>query len=120
MFKQIVNVEPQGNIWLVEFEDVRNKQKEVEFYDAVMICNGHCKEAIIPKIPGICSFQGTISHSRHYRTSEIYKGKKVLIIGAGTSGCGISNQISSVADKVTTNSFMYQLLTDIPSGLCEL
>ncbi|KAJ3648317.1 hypothetical protein Zmor_020128 [Zophobas morio] len=100
LFKQIVNVEPQGNIWLVEFEDVRNKQKEVEFYDAVMICNGHCKEAIIPKIPGICSFQGTISHSRHYRTSEIYKGKKVLIIGAGTSGCGISNQISSVADKV--------------------
>ena len=120
LFKQIVNVEPQGNIWLIEFEDVRNKRKEVEFYDAVMICNGHCKEAITPEIPGICSFEGDISHSCHYRTSEIYKGKNVLIIGAGTSGCGISNQISSVADKVTTNSFMYQLLTDIPSGLCEL
>ena len=119
-FKRVVNVEPQGNTWLIEFEDVRNNRREVQFYDAVMICNGHYKDAIIPEISGICSFQGDISHSCHYRTHEIYKGKRVLIIGAGTSGCDISGKISSVADKVTTNFLIYKILTQVCLGLREL
>ncbi|KAJ3648320.1 hypothetical protein Zmor_020131 [Zophobas morio] len=117
-FKRVVNVEPQGNTWLIEFEDVRNNRREVQFYDAVMICNGHYKDAIIPEISGICSFQGDISHSCHYRTHEIYKGKRVLIIGAGTSGCDISGKISSVADKVYV-SCKSKPFFPLPDSACE-
>ena len=120
LFKRVLNVEPQDNFWLIEFEDARNKEKEVRYYDAVMICNGHCRDAIIPEIPGIGSFQGSVSHSCDYRTFEAYKGKRVLIIGAGTSGCDISDKISSVANNVITSFCTYQVLTDISSGLCEL
>ena len=99
-FKRVLNVEPQEDTWLIEFEDVRNKRKEVRCYDAVMVCNGHCTEAVIPEIPGISNFQGSVSHSRDYRTYDIYKDKRVLIIGAGTSGCDISGRIGFVAKKV--------------------
>ncbi|KAJ3648311.1 hypothetical protein Zmor_020124 [Zophobas morio] len=99
-YKQVLNVEPRDNLWLVEFEDVKNKQKESGFYDAVFVCNGHYKDAFIPEIPGQDSFKGTIKHSHDYRTPDCYKNRRVLLIGAGPSGCDISEHIAEVASKV--------------------
>merc|ERR1712150_8677 len=48
-------------------------------------------------------FKGDIIHSCQYRRPQIYKGKKVLTLGGGTSGQDIADQISHYADKVYVN-----------------
>jgi Flavin-binding monooxygenase-like len=42
----------------------------------------------LPEIPG--SFTGEIFHSRDYKTPDQLAGKRVLIVGAGNSGCDIA------------------------------
>ncbi|XP_064211707.1 senecionine N-oxygenase-like isoform X2 [Tribolium castaneum] len=99
-FKRVIWIERQNFLWSVHYEDVKNKQKEMEHYDAVIICNGHYSDPFIPDIPGIESFSGKVKHSHDYRTPEPYANKKVLILGSGPSGLEISQQISNVATKV--------------------
>ncbi|MFA5938379.1 MAG: NAD(P)-binding domain-containing protein [Sinimarinibacterium sp.] len=41
-----------------------------------------------PQIPG--SFTGTLLHSGEYKDPEIFRGKRVLIVGAGNSACDIA------------------------------
>lgn len=69
-------------------------------YDAVMICNGHYNEPVLPKIPGQENFSGKQYHSNQYRSPEMFKGNRVLIIGAGPSGIDLVLHISKFADKV--------------------
>ncbi|KIY52791.1 FAD/NAD(P)-binding domain-containing protein [Fistulina hepatica ATCC 64428] len=40
----------------------------------------------IPSIPGMDEFKGTIMHSTKYKSAKDYEGKKVVVIGACTSG----------------------------------
>lgn len=100
MYKRVILIEPQNNKWLVKYEDVKNKNQEEDFYNAVIVCNGHYSDPFIPEIPGIDNFTGGYKHSHYYRSPEEYKNKKVLVIGAGPSGLDISQQISNVATKV--------------------
>lgn len=57
-------------------------------YGAVCIANGHLNDPNWPKFSG--QFEGEIFHSCDYRSSDIFAGKKVLVIGAGNSGCDIA------------------------------
>ncbi len=47
---------------------------------------------IVPEMDGKEEFLGEISHSATFDTAEKYKGKKVIVVGAGNSG--ESNHIS--------------------------
>lgn len=71
-------------------------------YDAVMVCNGHFKDTVIPIIPGIKEFSGRVIHSHDYRTSETYKNRRVLLIGASFSGLDLAELIAPVAKEVLT------------------
>ena len=42
---------------------------------------------------------GELLHSQYYRSPDKFKGKRVLIIGAGESGSDITHEISKVASK---------------------
>ncbi|KAJ6543948.1 hypothetical protein B0H19DRAFT_1169103 [Mycena capillaripes] len=68
-----------------------------EDFDAVVIATGTFNAPNIPNIPGLAEwsrrFPGSISHSREYRYPEKFANKSVLIVGAGTSACGISADI---------------------------
>lgn len=43
---------------------------------------------------------GTIIHSHDYREPDIYKDRRVLIVGAGPSGMDISLDVADVAKSV--------------------
>lgn len=68
--------------WLAHFSDGRSRQ-----YDGVVIANGHLTEPDLPELPG--SFDGEILHSKVYKTPDIFAGKRVLVVGAGNTGCDI-------------------------------
>ena len=49
---------------------------------------------------GIKLFKGECFHSRDYKEPGIFKGKRVLVIGLGNSGCDIASELSQTAEKV--------------------
>lgn len=66
-----------------------------------MVCNGHYNKPVIPTLPGKDKFKGSQCHSHEYRKPEPYRGKKVLIIGAGPSGMDLALHISFHAEQVS-------------------
>ena len=49
------------------------------------MANGVAGKPLKPKLPGLDSFKGTVMHTHDYREGQKWTGKKVLIVGAGTS-----------------------------------
>ncbi len=70
-------------------------------YAAVVIANGHLARPRFPDYPG--SFDGVVLHSGEYKTPEVLRDKRVLVIGAGNSGCDIAVEASQNA-AVTLHS----------------
>lgn len=60
----------------------------VRRYRGVVIANGHNWDPRRPELPG--QFDGLQLHSAEYKTPEILEGRRVLVIGAGNSGCDIA------------------------------
>ena len=65
--------------WRVQWKDLKMGSVSEEFFDAVIVANGHHNEAKIPAIPGIAewdaTFPGSISHSSTYRRPEHFTDK---------------------------------------------
>ena len=60
-------------------------------YDAVVIAAGHHTS---PNLPDLASrFTGQVIHSRDYRVPDPFVGKRVLVVGAGNSGCDIAAEL---------------------------
>ncbi|RLN51684.1 hypothetical protein BBJ28_00023622 [Nothophytophthora sp. Chile5] len=70
-----------------------------EFFDRVVVCNGHFSEPACAPIKGIEHYSGVVSHSRSYRTPEPYQSKRVLVIGRGPSGQDISLELANSGAK---------------------
>ncbi|XP_051929181.1 flavin-containing monooxygenase 5-like isoform X4 [Hippocampus zosterae] len=87
--------------WVVETEG-RYGRQESEVFDAVMVCSGLFTTPNLPlkDFPGIESFTGKYFHSHEYRPTEGMRGKRVVVIGIGSSGGDIAVEISQVAKQV--------------------
>ena len=57
-------------------------------YDGLVICNGHTWDANWPEYPG--TFSGERLHSLHYKSPDIFRGKRVLVVGGGNSAVDIA------------------------------
>ncbi len=57
-------------------------------YRGLVIANGHHWDAKYPDFAG--HFDGQSLHSADYKTPDIVRDKRVLVIGAGNSGCDIA------------------------------
>ncbi|XP_060532608.1 senecionine N-oxygenase-like [Cylas formicarius] len=96
----VTEVRPEGNLWKITSVHKPTRKESTELYDAVMICNGHYNDPIFPNIPGQELFSGSIDHSHNFRDAERFKGKRVLVVGAGPSGLDLTLQASTVAEYV--------------------
>ena len=61
---------------------------ETRMYRGVVVCNGHHWDCRYPEYPGV--FAGETMHSKNYKRPEVLEGKRVLVVGAGNSGCDIA------------------------------
>ncbi|GLI64600.1 hypothetical protein VaNZ11_007907 [Volvox africanus] len=85
---------------------------EKEFYDAVVVCNGHYSEPRLPHVSGMFGesgagaggvqvsdakgvFPGQQMHSHNYRCAKEWRGKVVLVVGASNSGEDITRELSA-------------------------
>ena len=79
---------------------IRNKEGALESaeYKGVVIANGTLAEPNLPKFEG--QFAGELLHTSQYKSAEQFKGKRVLLIGAGNSGCDIAVDAVHYADSI--------------------
>jgi cation diffusion facilitator CzcD-associated flavoprotein CzcO len=79
----VERVTPADNGW-----DVTLSTGETRRYRGVIIANGHNWDPKFPTYPG--HFDGVSLHSSDYKTIDVLREKRVLVIGAGNSGCDIA------------------------------
>ena len=66
--------------------------KGAETYDGVLVANGHLWDAKVPTFPG--EFTGKQLHSSQYRNTSDVEGNRVLVVGAGNSGCDLAVDVA--------------------------
>lgn len=72
---------------------------EVRDYLGVFAAVGAQWDAHIPEIQGLDTFTGRAIHSKDYSGPEDFRGKKVLVVGAGNSGVDIASDAAFHADE---------------------
>jgi hypothetical protein len=80
---EVTKLEPVGDFWRITLAN-----GEERLYKGVVVCNGLLREKKIPSYSG--QFEGEIIHSIDYKSQDQLRHKRVLIIGAGNSGCDIA------------------------------
>ena len=90
---EVTAVRRAGDRWAVTTDRYGTRD-----YDAVVVANGHLSTPRLPDFPG--AFTGEQLHSHDYRTSERFRGRTVVVVGMGNSGCDIAVDLARVADQV--------------------
>ena len=67
---------------------------------AVVVATGMSRIPHRPDWPGQQTFPGTVVHSADYREPSAYRGRAVLVVGAGNSGAEIAVEVAEVAASV--------------------
>jgi cation diffusion facilitator CzcD-associated flavoprotein CzcO len=87
-----------GGGWQISTDD-----GETHAFDALIVCNGHHWDPLLPEFPG--HFDGDSLHSHYYIDPADpldLRGRRVLVVGIGNSGVDIVSELSrkGVADRV--------------------
>ena len=78
-------------------------------FDGVLVANGHLWDAYVPDIPG--EFTGRQLHSSEYNNVEDLDAGRVLVVGAGNSGCDLAVDVAQhrlEVDIVIRNGVQFQ------------
>ena len=68
---------------------------ETQVFDYLLVANGHHSIPRHPELPG--NFTGTYLHAHAYKSNKPFAGQRVLVVGAGNSGCDCAVEISRTA-----------------------
>lgn len=89
---EVRSVRPTDDGWQVEVAG----ESAARAYAGVVIANGHHGKPLQPEHEG--SFNGKILHAKQFKQVKQLVGKRVLVVGAGNSGCDIAAEAAQHAD----------------------
>lgn len=89
---EVESVEKAGEQWRVSVAG-----RDPQLYDGVICANGTNWYPNQPQYPGV--FSGEVIHAVNYRESSAFKNKRVLVVGAGNSGCDIACDAAANAEQ---------------------
>jgi cation diffusion facilitator CzcD-associated flavoprotein CzcO len=116
---EVADVAPIGpngiDGWLVTVDG----GTEPERFDVVVVANGHLHHKYTAPLPG--NFEGKILHTADYRNAGDIDGSRVLVVGAGNSGCDVAVDAAAARKDVSVSirhSFVFlpKSLFGIPRG----
>jgi cation diffusion facilitator CzcD-associated flavoprotein CzcO len=88
---EVVRCEPVGDDgWDVTVLDRTSAEESTFRCAGVVVANGHNWFPKMPTYPGQETFTGEIRHSAQYKGADVLRGKRVLVVGAGNTGCDIA------------------------------
>jgi hypothetical protein len=85
--------------WTVTLK--RDGEKRVLHPRHVVMATGVSGIPNVPRIPALDRFAGKVLHSHEYADAEPWRGKRVVVIGTGTSGHDIAQDLYSAGAHVT-------------------
>lgn len=107
-------------LWDVRFTGPDGETR-VTTFTHLMVANGHHWNPKYPEYPG--QFDGAFMHSHDFKgVDDSWRGKNVLVIGAGNSGCDVAVEASRLAATVGLSmrspqwflpKFMFGLPSDV-------
>lgn len=83
---RVARLEPRDGGW--DLTSIGPDGEETRWYTGVVLANGTLAEPNVPTFRG--EFAGELLHTSAYTSPEQLRGKRVLLIGAGNSGCDIA------------------------------
>ncbi len=83
---RVMRLEPRDGGWDLTSEGPDGEH--TAWYAGVVLANGTLAEPSVPAFDG--EFAGEIMHTHEYKSARQLHGKRVLIVGAGNSGCDIA------------------------------
>jgi 4-hydroxyacetophenone monooxygenase len=86
--------------WSVELRDANGKEETLRV-NAVISAVGQLNLPYKPKIAGLDTFGGTIAHTARWPKDLDYTGKRVALIGAGSSGLQVGPTVAPVVKRLT-------------------
>lgn len=93
-------VQTENNSWKLL---IRNDQKGFNIEaDFLVVCSGTFSEPFIPQTEGMENFinaGGSVFHTTKVNSPDLYKNKKVAVVGFGKSACDITSSIADGAEK---------------------
>lgn len=78
-----------ANVWRIEIRDVRTGEKQVTRATALVSAIGVLVVPSVPKLQGIESFKGEVFHSARWNHDIDLHGKRVGVVGNGSSAYAI-------------------------------
>lgn len=101
---EVIGAEPEDpdavdSSWKVTVRDGEGTE-ETGRYAGVIIANGILSEPSIPTFEGQEQFRGEVLHTASYKRPDIFRDKKVLIVGCGNSGCDIAVDAVHFAESI--------------------
>ena len=99
---EVLTVDPIGDTgrWKIATRVIGSEEVITTEFDAVMICVGHHANPIIPPLPGLQQFAGTVLHTRDFKDTSIFSGKNAVVVGIGNSGIDATADLSRVTKQV--------------------
>ena len=87
--------------WKVSWRELESGEEGSDVYRAVMVANGHHWDARWPEpeFKGQSEFEGEQMHVHDYKTPDVLRGKRVLVLGIGNSATDIAVESSRNAEK---------------------
>ncbi|MDA8435187.1 MAG: FAD-dependent oxidoreductase [Actinomycetales bacterium] len=79
-----------GHAWDVTSLDLVTGAETTYRYAGLVVANGHNWSPKIPAYPGLETFRGEVLHSADYKGADVLRGKRVLVVGAGNTGCDVA------------------------------
>jgi len=100
---------PTAGHWALKIRDIVGNQTFSAVFDHLISAVGHEHYPSSPHIKGMDEWAGSgagrqIIHSMYYRDPQDFKGRNVVVIGAGPSGKDISGFIADAANSVRTHA----------------
>ncbi|KAL6221145.1 hypothetical protein ACLB2K_008897 [Fragaria x ananassa] len=76
----------RSGLWLVKTLGLKNEEVIEYVCHWLIVATGENAEEVVPEFEGTKDFGGPIVHTSSYKSGEMFREKKVLVVGCGNSG----------------------------------